>query len=115
VSNVRAVAKANTGPGKAQGKGRSAEGRVTGKGGTASKAGRYTPPVESGRYTPPIPRNVRRSPKWFGALVLILLLAGVLIILLNYLLVLPGSASAWYLVLGLGVLFAGFMAATRYR
>ena len=36
-------------------------------------------------------------------------------ILLNYLTVLPGSVSIWYLVAGLVVIFVGFMMATRYR
>jgi hypothetical protein len=47
--------------------------------------------------------------------VLGLLIAGVLLILLNYLTVLPGSVSAWYLVVGLVVIFGGFVMATRYR
>jgi len=58
---------------------------------------------------------VRRSPKWYGALVLLLLVAGVLCIILNYITVLPGSVSAWYLVAGLIVIFVGFIMATRYR
>jgi hypothetical protein len=44
-----------------------------------------------------------------------LLLAGMLIILLNYLSVLPGSTSSWYLVVGLVVMFSGFWLATRYK
>ncbi len=46
---------------------------------------------------------------------LALLILGVLLILLNYLTVLPGSVSAWYLVAGLVVIFLGFVMATRYR
>lgn len=99
------------GPGRAQRKGTSASGRTT----RPTDRGRYTAPEESGRYTPPVPRDVRRSPRWFGALVLALLIAGVLMILLNYLTVLPGSVSTWYLVGGLAVIFAGFVMATRYR
>lgn len=100
------------GPGRAQRKGTSASGRTTAR---AAERGRYTAPEESGRYTPPVPRDVRRSPRWFGVLVLALLIAGVLLILLNYLTVLPGSVSAWYLVGGLAVIFVGFVMATRYR
>jgi LPXTG-motif cell wall-anchored protein len=44
-----------------------------------------------------------------------LLLAGMLIITLNYLAVLPGSTSSWYLVAGLVLMFAAFYMATRYR
>lgn len=104
--------KGSTGPGRAQRKGTSAGGRTTVKSG---RVGRYTTPEESGKYTPPVPRAVRKSPKWFGVLVLALLIAGVLLILLNYLSILPGSVSAWYLVAGLVVIFLGFIMATRYR
>ncbi|MGO9456570.1 MAG: cell division protein CrgA [Acidimicrobiales bacterium] len=110
--------KANTGPGRAQRKGRSAEGRTTSKGsgpGGGARLGRYTPPEESGRYTPPIPKEVRRSPVWYGPLVLGALLLGVCMILLNYLTVLPGSVSVWYLIGGLVLIFTGFVLATRYR
>jgi len=79
------------------------------------RVGRYTAPEESGKYTPPVPRNVRKSPTWYGPLVLALLIGGVLLILLNYLTVLPGAVSAWYLVAGLVVIFCGFVMATRYR
>jgi hypothetical protein len=110
--------KANTGPGRAQRKGRSAEGRTTTKGTvsrSASRVGRYTSPEESGRYTPPIPKEVRRSPRWYGGVVLGLLVVGVLTILLNYLTVLPGSVTVWYLITGLVLIFAGFLMATRYH
>jgi hypothetical protein len=111
------ASKSNTGPGRSGGKSRSS-GRVTAKGTQPSKGsrvGRYTPAEESGRYTAPIPKTVRRSPKWYGPLVLALLLLGVLLIILNYLTVLPGSVSAWYLVSGLVVILVGFLLATRYR
>ena len=44
-----------------------------------------------------------------------ILLLGVLMILLNYLSVLPGSVSGWYLAGGLALLVVGAMGATRYR
>jgi len=34
---------------------------------------------------------------------------------LNYLSVLPGSVSSWYLISGLMVMFTGFFLATRYK
>lgn len=77
--------------------------------------GRYTPPDQSGRYTAPVPRAVRRSPAWYGAAILVLLVLGVLTILLNYLGVLPYSVTSWYLVAGLVIILVGFMMATRYR
>ena len=106
-----------SGPGGAQRKGRSAGGRVTTKGTpprTNQKIGRYKTAQETGRYTPPTPRSVRRSPRWYGLATLLLMLAGVLLILLNYLQALP-SVSVWYLVIGLAMIFSGFMMATRYR
>jgi hypothetical protein len=112
------AAKTNTGPGRAQRKGRSAGGRTTTKGsgpGGGARLGRYTSAEDSGRYTPPIPKAVRRSPTWFGPVVLGCLLLGVLMILLNYLTVLPGAVSIWYLVGGLVLIFSGFLMATRYH
>ena len=109
------MAPANSGPGRAQRKGRSAGGRTTAKGSPGTKVGRYTPAEQSGRYTPPVPKGVRKSPRWYGPVVLALLIIGVLMIILNYVTALPGAVSAWYLVGGLVVIFAGFLMATRYR
>ena len=113
------AAKTNTGPGRAQRKGKSAEGRATVKSSPQSqgaRVGRYKSPTESGRYTAPIPKNVKKSPRWHGVAILGLLIGGVLAIILNYLSVLPGSVSVWYLVGGLlGGIFPGFILATRYR
>jgi hypothetical protein len=100
-----------SGPGGASRKGKSAAGR------TASKVGRYKTAEETGRYTPPIPKSVRRSPAWFGVLVLVLLIGGVAVIVTNYLFHLPlaSRGSPWGLVAGLVMIFAGFLLATRYR
>jgi hypothetical protein len=105
-----------SGPGRAQRKGRST-GRATAKmpESGAGGVGRYTRPELSGRYTRPIPKNVRRSARWFGPSILLLMIFGVLLILLNYLTVLPGSVSVWYLVAGIVAIFIAFMMATRYR
>ena len=101
-----------SGPGGSSRKGKSAGGRVT-----ASKVGRYTSAEESGRYTKPIPKSVRRSPKWYGGVVLFLLIVGVLVIVVNYLAHFPGVShgSPWGLVAGLVMIFVGFLMATRYR
>jgi hypothetical protein len=114
--------KTKGGPGRAQNKGRS-EGRATKSATKGAKApasgsggvGRYTSAEVSGRYTRPTPKNVRRSAKWFGPSILFLMIFGVLTILLNYLTVLPGAVSVWYLVAGLVIIFVAFMMATRYR
>ena len=105
------MATSTKGPGGASRKGKSASGR------TAAKVGRYKTAEESGRYTAPIPKSVRHSPPWFGALILILLVGGVIVITVNYLAHLPGldHGSPWGLVIGLVMIFVGFLAATRYR
>ena len=70
--------------------------------------GRYTPAEQSGRYTGP-PRRRSATARWFGPLILFLMIFGVLTILLNYLTVLPGSVSIWYLVAGLVIIFTAFI------
>ena len=109
--------KTKSGPGGASRKGKSVSGR------TSAKVGRYRSAEEKGRYTPPIPKSVRRSPAWYGVLVLFLLIggvaliAGVAAIVVNYLAHLPfvSHGSAWGLVGGLAMIFVGFLLATRYR
>lgn len=69
----------------------------------------------SGRYTPPKPRSERKSPSWhlwflFGPLIL-----GALLIVVNFLAVLPGGESTWYLLVGMGLMTVGFVFATKYR
>ncbi len=105
--------RSQSGPGRAQRKGTLSGGRTTVN--NPSRIGRYTTPEQSGKYTRPVPRTVRKSPPWFGVVVLVLMVAGVLAILLNYLTVLPGAVSAWYLVAGLVLIFSGFVMATRYH
>jgi hypothetical protein len=91
-----------------------APGRVTPKG-TTPRSGSRTGTVTSGRYTAPIPREVRSSPWWVPAIMLALFGLGVICILLNYVGVLPGGASNVYLLVGLGLIIAGFIVATRYH
>ena len=81
------------------------------------KIGRPSTAEESGRYTRPIPKNVRRSPPWYGPLLLVLLIAGLAIVVVNYLAHLPlvAHGSAWGLVAGLVLIFVGFLLSTRYR
>jgi hypothetical protein len=111
------------GPGGASRKGKSAGGRSTAKGAAktgpkgGSRVGRPSTAEESGRYTRPIPNSVRRSPPWYGTVVLLLLIIGVAVIVVNYLAHIPGVAhgSPWGLVAGLVMIFVGFLMATRYR
>ena len=81
------------------------------------KRGRTTPrgATASGRYTPPIPREVKVSARWVPIVMFTFLILGMVIIVTNYLEVLPGGASNGYLLAGLGLITAGFITATRYR
>jgi len=99
-----------------------ARGRGSGRGAKAAKApakakaksGRATPkPV--GRYTPPVPKDKKVSPPWVPALMFTCLLLGMVIIISNYLNVLPGGTKNAYLFVGLGLITAGFVTATQYR
>ena len=91
-------------------------GRVTPKG----SGSKHPPPkvdagVASGRYTPPIPREQKVSPWWVPALMFAFLGLGVLVIVLNYVGLLPGDTSNGYLLLGLGLITLGFITATNYH
>jgi len=85
---------------------------------TAS-AGRATPPKDTReinkRYTAPIPKSVRQSPPWYGPLLLALLILGLLLIVGNYVGIMPGGTSNWYLVGGLIGIVVGAMMATQYH
>lgn len=81
---------------------------------TPKSGGRTTQP-STGRYTPPIPREQKVSPPWVPALMFSLLGLGALVIVLNYLGVLPGEQSNGYLLLGLGLITGGFITATQYH
>src|SRR3954451_16721611 len=69
----------------------------------------------SSRYTPPTPRSVKESPRWVPVLMFVLLVVGAAMIVLNYLELLPGAASNWYLLGGLGLILGGIFTATQYR
>ena len=77
--------------------------------------GRYVSPESRGRITAKRPVSDDHSPRWYGRLIVGLLGLGMLMIVLNYLSVLPGSVSSWYLVVGLLIMFSGFYLATRYK
>lgn len=96
--------------------------RTTGATGRSriGRRGRVTSPEAtgrrpSGRYTPPVPKNVKRSPRWYPWVLLGLLLVGVLCIILNYIQVLPASPTNWYVVGGLVAILVAALMATSYR
>ena len=89
-------------------------------GSTSSK--RVTPKADqrpSGRYTPPRTGGAKGpSPRWVPVLMFGLWGLGLLVIVLNYMGVLPGSSdggNGWYLVAGLASILGGIMVATQYR
>ncbi len=70
----------------------------------------------SSRYTPPVPAKLKGpSPVWVPVLLFGLLILGALLIMLNYMQLLPGSPRNLYLLLGLGSILGGIMVATQYR
>jgi hypothetical protein len=76
---------------------------------------RTTPPA-SARYTPPVPKSQKVSPLWVPILMFGCLGLGMLIIILNYVNVLPGSdPSNVYLMIGLGLITVGFITATKFH
>lgn len=72
-----------------------------------------------GRYTAPNPAAHRGpSPRWVPILMFALWGLGLLIIILNYMGVMPGTGdegSGWYLIAGLGSILGGIIVATQYR
>jgi hypothetical protein len=50
-----------------------------------------------------------------GYLIVGLVVLGMVVIVLNYVSVLPGGATNWYLLVGLALITAGFLTATRYH
>jgi len=63
----------------------------------------------------PQKKKPRSSPRWYAFLVLGSILLGVLVIVLNYMGAVPGGTQQHWLWIGLGVIAAGFVAATRWR
>lgn len=115
-SNPKKPAKRRVAPGTS--------GRVTPKGGHkpggASGAGRGAPQASS-RYTPPVPKELKVSPWWIPALVFGLLGLGTLVIILNYVELLPtwgflpdGTSNMWLLA-GLVMILGGVMTATQWH
>lgn len=73
-------------------------------------------PSASSRYTPPTPHlEEMPSPLWVPILMFTLFALGMLVIFLNYVSLLPGATSNWYLLLGLGFILGGIITATQYR
>ncbi len=77
---------------------------------------RKPPPRKPSRYTPPKPKAAKRSPLWVPATMFTALALGMVVILGNYLQLLPGgTARNGYLFIGLGLLVGGFVLSTQLR
>ena len=78
-------------------------------------------PKSKGRrrhYQPPPKKKHKPSPKWFGATILAFFGVGVLLIVLNYLSLVPFTSldpSNWFLFGGLGGIAIGFILATQWH
>jgi hypothetical protein len=67
------------------------------------------------RYTPPTPTKAPPSPLWVPVVMATTLACGLVVIVANYLELLPGDTSNRYLMLGLFLIVCGFLLATIYR
>src|SRR3954468_21422990 len=72
-------------------------------------------PEPASRYTPPVPAYKKMSPPWWPATMFVPWGLGILMIILNYVGVLPGATSNWYVFGGLGLILVGIIAATQYH
>ena len=61
------------------------------------------------------PSEAKISPAWIPILMFSLLGLGAIMIITNYVALLPGGTDNWYLVGGLGLILAGIITATQYH
>jgi hypothetical protein len=79
---------------------------------------RFVPQSKSkrSRYTPPPQKKAPPSKLWVPVALTTLLVCGLLVIVLNYLNLLPGADTEnRYLLLGIALISGGFLMATNYR
>lgn len=100
-------------PGTAKASAEKASGEKAG----GEKASREKAAIESKRYTPPGVKSshLPPSPTWVPVLMFVLLGIGSLVIVLNYMGVLPGETKQMYTFGGLGLILGGIITATQYR
>lgn len=67
------------------------------------------------RYQQPPKPKPKPSPRWLGPSILVVLFGGVMVIVLNYLDLMPGGSANLWLWVGLGAIALGFAAATQWR
>jgi hypothetical protein len=68
------------------------------------------------RYTPPPQKKAPPSKLWVPVALTTLLALGLIVVVANYLNLLPGAETEnRYLLLGIGLISGGFLTATNYR
>ena len=55
------------------------------------------------------------SPRWYGPMILLVMAIGVIVIVLNYMGLMPGDTQPYWLFAGLGLIGAGFIATMWWR
>jgi Cell division protein CrgA len=82
-----------------------------------SKSSKPKPkPKPPGRYTPPAPKKAPASKLWVPATMFTMLITGMVVIIANYLQLLPGGdAQNSYLFVGLGLFVGGAILSTGLR
>ncbi|MCY3910998.1 MAG: cell division protein CrgA [bacterium] len=82
------------------------------------QGGRVTPrgTRPESEAAPRVPTSAEKvSPIWVPVLMIALLVLGAIVIVLNYVALLPGDTNNWYLLGGLGLLLAGMLVATQWH
>lgn len=72
-------------------------------------------PKRSTPAAPPPPKVEKVSPKWYVVLMFSLMAIGAIVIILNYLGVLPGGSDSKWLFLGLGGIGVGFLMTLNFH
>ena len=81
----------------------------------SKKRKQNTKPTQSKNISTKMTSSGAPSPRWYVITMFSLMSIGVLLIVLNYLTLLPGSVSRWYLWSGLALIGGGFLMTTNYN
>lgn len=81
----------------------------------SKKRKQNTRPTRSKNISTQMTSSGAPSPRWYIITMFSLMSIGVLLIVLNYLTLLPGSVSRWYLWSGLALIGGGFLMTTNYN
>jgi len=81
----------------------------------SKKRKQNTRPTQSKNISTQMSSSGGPSPRWYVITMFSLMTIGVLLIVLNYLTLLPGSVSRWYLWSGLALIGGGFLMTTNYN